>query len=247
MSRNSKKTHFTIRLAAALAVLGMAGFACADLKFNVSVQATGKTSQGTPRSGQYVVEFRSGAARVEAPDGKVRLFDFTTSKVADLDPSTKTYTVLSMTEALGGGGAAVQSASLKDDATVKSGIAFGVKTKRLIIDLGTASALAEAKIEPTKSKEPTDTGFAWVADGSKVSTDVGSVAPLVTIGVPRALAYSMTQSLDGQSAIPVWISFTWSSGATLEMTVDSIESTTLADSLFTIPAKYKPATPPAKG
>jgi hypothetical protein len=250
MRRITNHKNLAVRLAVASIAITLSALACADLKFNVSVQASGKQSPGSPQSGQFVVAFRSNLARLEQPDGTVRLFDFASSKVAVLDPATRTYTIVSMGDALASGQKTSQTATLSADTTVKAGKSFGVTTQKLLIASASDQAAKTHQSEASKnadagssSKDGISEAFAWVADGTAVKSNIGSVAPLVLIGAPRALAYAIAQSLDQQTAIPVWMSFSWTNGAKLEMTVDSIDAAALPDATFAIPAKYKLVSP----
>jgi hypothetical protein len=86
-------------------------------------------------------------------------------------------------------------------------------------------------------------GTAWIADGSGEKTTISSVAPLVLIGAPHALAYSLTETLDQKAGLPLAFSFSWSNGKggndSVAMTVSAVSQTTLADTTFTIPSDYK--------
>ena len=87
------------------------------------------------------------------------------------------------------------------------------------------------------------TGSGWIADGSAQKSTISSVAPLVMIGAPRSLAYSLTETLNQKAGIPVALSFTWSGGKAgtenVAMTVTAINSTTLATTAFSVPSDYK--------
>lgn len=227
-----KRLGSGLRAAAIMAALAAGCAASADLKFDVTVQNSRSTGKGFPKSGHYVVAFRSGLARIDGPGGSVQLFDFAVSKSAILSPASKTYVLSSLSDAMNPSHLPAEDLELTDDSTAKVGREFGVAVRKMIMK-------QSGVISAGDTNEGIKGAFVWVADGSAVSSTICSIAPLALIGVPNSNASSFVSTLDSKAGIPVWISITWANGATFEMTVDSIETADLSETTFTIPAKFK--------
>lgn len=217
----------------ALAILSMATAASADLQFTVTVAESGSVPADTPKAGQYMVAYRSGLARIDRPDGTIVIFDFQAGKSATMDPSKKTYTLANLAEGTKATEGTTGSLVIAIDSTAKQTKAFGTTARKL--RLSSNGSGAEGTAVYLKHS------FVWVADGAKVSAAVSSVSPLLLAGYPKAWVQTMASSFDAKTAIPVYGSMTWSNGASLDVTVDSIDTNDLGDDAFTIPKKYKQA------
>lgn len=240
-----------------LSILSMTGMANADLKLTVSVGGTGTGSQGVPASGTYEVDMRGSLARIVLPSGAVRIFDFDASQTAVLFANTNTYYLESLPDALAAGPGTKLSVSIAEDRTAKSQTKFGTQTQKVTI----TSQAATAKQGQTKGKQrgsvaSTATlpvisapfvqaygGTAWLANGSEVKSSIGSISPLLLVGVPKALVSPLAATFDQQGIIPLNFDFMWTDAnnvrASLTMAVSAIDSSSLDASLFQVPADYR--------
>jgi len=242
----TKRTYKLLanRTAVAIAFIGLIGAAQADLKMSVTVSASGSGIAGVAPAGIYEVDYRKDFARVVTPNGMIALFDFTTSQVAMIDPGKKSYSLQPLSSLLKPRSGSTLTATLSADSSTASQKLFGTTAMKFFVAAQGAEASSAKPLPRSKQKGSNGiSGSTWAADGTSVKSILGSSAPLILIGAPRELAQSLTDSFDRNSVIPLFFSFTSSNGVvvngSVDMTVDSILTVSMDDSLYSVPSGYE--------
>jgi len=251
MNRNNNHKSYLPRTLAWAAFLALICSVQADLKMSAVVRSTGPAIAGVPLSGQYEVDFRGSQARIVQPNGSSTVFDFSASQVSVLNPNTKTYYVEALSTLLEPGPGPKMTANVALDHASAPQTKFGTIARKVTISSQSSGSGSGSTSGNSSAKAPVVnaynlikySGSGWLADGSAVQSSIGSIAPLVLIGAPRALSSSIIQTLDEAGMVPMTLSFDWSTDGqnslTLSMTVNTIDASTLEDSVFAIPADYK--------
>lgn len=187
MSTTRKNPNSMLRSAVAVALFAVAGIASADLQFKVSVEASGALGHGMPRAGQYTVSYRAGVARMDLPDGRVRLFDFNASKVALLDTKSGTYKLSPLNTELGPGQDPPQNAFLRRDRTARTQPMFGSTAERLLISVS-APATTSSGAQNSGGSDFSLSGAFAAARSHQQTQGLGAPTPKIPLNGPGALA-----------------------------------------------------------
>lgn len=271
MNKKTQHIAFAARALGTLAFLAVIGSANADLKMNVTVKGTGAGTLGVPVAGQYVVDFRNGIARIEEPGGMVALFDFNASTVAYLNPTAKTYSIQPIEGMLKPRLGPTLSASITTDLSTPSQTMYGANALKYSIATQSSGGGPTASMASFGGSAPTAgngvvsarrqrggasqlsntgtgasavglSGAAWIVDGAVIKSNVSSAAPLILLGAPRSLVQSITNTLNQKGAIPLTLSFSWTTSglgvSTVDMSVDTVSAAALDESLFDLPANF---------
>jgi len=219
------RTH--LLTAAALALMA-GGMAQADVKIVATVNTTGMPAPPADRPAdapqppsfpQTVTAYYKGShARIEEGNGPVSLYDFTTGKVARLDPARQTYFIAPIDRMPGGPGRHRQGPPMDGKITLTA--ADGTKT---IAGQSARSYTVSGSLSPKGGGFPggpppdgggqggekpkdTITGTVWFSDGVALTSDSKYAAlPLTRLLVFMAgpVAKPLGDALNSQKLIPL--------------------------------------------